>query len=176
MSEIDQNDLQAWNEIWNSAHEMKYECFFQELCSEWLVNRWKAIDSITKFLITFTASGSAISGWVLWNYSVLSELWAVLAGCAAVLSIIHSSFNITTRIEEATLQYSQFKSLRMNLDSFQIKMKIKAFEKLEDYKSEIMSITQEYGKIHTNVKPDFILIDFFKKRIIIKLNKLIGYE
>lgn len=59
---LDQRD-----EIWTAAFYTYYDAYYEEICADRLTNRWQKLDEMTKVLVAFTASTSAVTGWALWT-------------------------------------------------------------------------------------------------------------
>ena len=170
------DDIEVWNELWNAAHDVHYRCYFEELCAEFLVSRWRLIDSVSKFLTAATASTSAIAAWTIWLTSTTTEVsWAIISGIAALLALIHSSLGITERIKEDTLVFATFQQLRLDLETFQLKMKIREYDKLSQCKSDYLDIRAKFGKCHALKRPDFILTQKHEADIQEQLNKSLGF-
>ena len=79
------------DELWNSTYETYYDTFYEEIAADYLIIRWMKINDITNILIALTASGSLVSGWLLWSTPAGKTLWGIVAGVAAILAIINKS-------------------------------------------------------------------------------------
>lgn len=169
-------DPNEWNSLWNCSFESYYDAFFQELCSEFAMQRWRLFDVVNKFLVGATASTSAIAGWTLWEDPIYRDIWAWVAGGAALLAILNGSINVSERIKEETLIFSGFKNLRLELDHFRKKMSFMAHESMLLYKKEYLEILDRYGKISVKSRPDVFLTQKRKEKIQSKLNRTLGYE
>ena len=60
-------DTDPRDTLWTSAFDTYYDVYYEELVADEVNNRWQILDEVTKVLVALTASGSAISGWILWN-------------------------------------------------------------------------------------------------------------
>jgi len=154
-TELGPDDIAVWNEIWNNLHETRYGAFYEEMCSEHSLKVWRRFDVLFKILQFSTASGSAIAGWSLWEKEGFRWIWAILAGLAVLISIVHGVLAINDKIKEDTLEYSKFKSVRVQCERLISDMKIRAYERLSDYKRHYMELRAEYDTASTNKKPDF---------------------
>jgi len=173
-TELGPDDIKVWTEIWNNLYETHYGAFYEELCAEHALKVWRRYDAVFKALQIITASGSAIAGWSLWHQDEFRGIWAALAGSAVVLSIVHSVLNISDKIKEDTITYSKFKSIRVQCEQLSSHMKIKAYERLSDYKRDYMEIRSTYDTASANKKPDFLLLKSTEEKIQSKLNNIIG--
>jgi hypothetical protein len=173
---IDEADIKVWDELWASAHLYHYQCYYEELTAEFLVGRWRLVDTVTKFLTTITASTSAIAAWAVWVSSSFNAIiWAIISGAAALLSILHISLGISDRIKEDTLIYSTFLQLRIDLEQFKVNMRIKSHDSLSVYKKEYMDILSKFGKANALKRPDFFITEKREKLIQADLNKRMGF-
>jgi hypothetical protein len=66
-TELSQDDIKVWNEIWKNVYETHYGAFYEELCAEHALKVWRRYDALFKALQLATASGSAVAGWSLWH-------------------------------------------------------------------------------------------------------------
>ena len=73
------------DELWNASYETYYDAYYGEITADKVTTRWLKFDNFTKILVSLTASGSAISGWVLWNDPNFKYIWFALAGFGAFL-------------------------------------------------------------------------------------------
>src|SRR2546430_844104 len=122
-TELSEDDLRIWDELWTSVHNDHYGCYYEELLAEYLVSRWRFFDTITKFLTALTASGSTVAAWSVWtNSSTTAAAWAILSGVAAVIALIHMSLAVSDRIKEDTLIFATFQQLRLDLEILKKKM------------------------------------------------------
>jgi len=170
------SDTEVWGQLWAAAHDVHYKCYFEEACAEFLVSRWRLIDSASKFLTAVTASTSSVAAWSLWSTSASSSMfWAIISGAAALLAIINSSIGVTDRIKEDTLVFSTFQQLRLDLEAFQLRMVIQQYDSLSQYKVDYLDIRAKFGKAYAMKRPDFILTRARQQVIQQQLNKSLGY-
>jgi len=134
---------------WKPCFKTYYEAYFQEVTSESLSIRWQKIDVATAFLVAITASGSAIAGWALWNEIGWKIFWAILAGFASLLSILHGIMGVGNRIKVQEELRQLFSNLRVDLESLLLELPTgitvdmvkEQYEKLRDRYSECMRRT-----------------------------------
>lgn len=145
---------EEWNELWTSVHETLYETTFQEFVLESLVARWERAALISKFVITVTAPGSAISGWALWNTDAFKYLWAIVAGLGAIFVVAEAILHVNERIKENTLLMIEFRSLRTDIETFQKVMRINSLPGLQAYKDSFLNLRERYSKATSKRRPD----------------------
>jgi hypothetical protein len=111
-------------ELWSAAYETYYDCLFEELIADSLITRWGSVDEATKVLVMITASGSAVSGWALWNQTGYRLLWLGISGVAAFLSIAHTALGIPGRIKAHSEDKRRFAGLRTEMETFRYSMRV----------------------------------------------------
>lgn len=104
--------------LWEEAFNTRYYTQYQELCLHSLVRKWTILDRVTKVLVGVTSSGSMIAGLALWEQPGWKALWAILAGTAALLSIVHSSLSIPDTLKQYGELLSKLVTLRLDLEDF----------------------------------------------------------
>ncbi len=55
------------DQLWKVAFYTYYQAYYVEMLISALIDRWQIVDETTKVLVALTASGSVVSGWVLWT-------------------------------------------------------------------------------------------------------------
>jgi hypothetical protein len=111
-------------ELWRASFETYYDSLFEEVTADALITRWASVDEVTKLLVMVTASGSAVSGWALWNQPGYRMLWVVLSGVAALLSIVHTALGVPGRIKTHAEDKRRFASLRTDLETFRYRIRV----------------------------------------------------
>lgn len=102
-------------ELWKVSFETYYDSLFEEITADALITRWTSVDEVTKVLVMITVSGSAVSGWALWNQPGYRMLWVILSGVATLLSVVHTALDIPGRIRTHAEDKRRFASLRTEL-------------------------------------------------------------
>ena len=105
-------------EYWQSGYDTLYDAYFYELGSERLIRYWNRLDLLAGILTALTASSSAVSGWALWAQPKGKMAWAVLAGTASALAIVHAKLAVPGRIREEERHRQRFAALRIDLETF----------------------------------------------------------
>src|SRR6267142_2609978 len=173
-SELSQDDVRVWNELWVSAYNDHYACVYEESVAEFLVARWRLVDTVAKFCTALTTGGSTVAAWAFWNTSVGHRVWAIVSGVAAVIALVHMSLGITERIKEDTLIYATFQQLRRDLEILKKKMRLKQSDSLTVYLNDYLDITAKFGKAYALKRPDFFLTVKREKIIQADINTRLG--
>lgn len=112
------------DELWEATFKTYYDAYYIELLEDALIARWQVVDEVTKVLVALTAGGSAVSGWALWTQPHFKTIWAILAGIAALLAIVHSALAVPGRISDHAEAKRRFASLRIGLETFCYRMRV----------------------------------------------------
>lgn len=142
--------------IWNKTFETYYESYFYELVADKLVDRWQLTDDVTKVLVAITASGSAISGWALWQDPGVKWLWAIVAGIGAVLAIVHAALGVPNRIKDWEDIKRSFVSLRVNLETFRHRMEIDPNFPVDGFTNDYAIFRKQFGELVPRQKNDIL--------------------
>ena len=160
--------------IWGKIYEVYYDSYWVEILSERLVKVWQRIDDITKFLVALTVSGSAVSGWALWNEPGFKSLWAILAGGSALLSIAHATFSVANRVKNWTEVKKQFTTLRIELESCRDLMEINPNFSIDEFENHYVRFKNRYCEMYSDINNDSILTKRMKVKSQNELNKRLG--
>jgi hypothetical protein len=152
------------DEIWGINWKQYYEAFYQEVFAEKIGLTWQRVDEISKVIIALTVSGSAISGWALWNDPQYKMIWTILAGIGALLSITNKSFDISKRVVNWTNTKNGFFKLRIKHEMLMNKMKINTEFNIEEMELEIEKNQTDYAKTYESIPNDSFINGFLKKR------------
>ena len=174
-----QSDLTAeeqltWERMWNELYDRYYRAYFEELRAERLISIWNPVDTICRVLIACTASGSAISGWALWQQEGFRSCWTVIAGITAFIAIGYSVIGISERYREASVLHSDFSNLRMKLEEMRTKMSTMQYDSLSIYKHEFTKLIETYSDVVSRRKPSILISDSMETTLQVKLNKRLG--
>ena len=105
--------------------------------------------------MALTASGSAVAAWSVWQAQGLSIAWTILAGSAAVLSIVHSSLGVPGRLKEWLEVKREFLQLAVDLESFRYHMKINPNFDVEKSQKDLDDYRKRYGELEGRIPSDF---------------------
>jgi hypothetical protein len=120
------------------AFHLFYDSFYQECAADAMVNRWQYLDEVVKVLVALTATGSAVSGWALWQSPSFRSVWAVIAGVGAMLAIIHTALGVSGRLREWGHIKRYFTDLRYDLETFAAGMELDENVAVELCRAEVM--------------------------------------
>ena len=144
------------DEVWSTVFETWYLAAYNELVSGEVVRRWQFYDDATKVLVALTASGSAISGWVLWNDPYYKYIWLLLAGFSAVLSIVSSALGVPSRLKDWGDIKRGLSMLEIELGTFRSRMRINPEFNVEQFTKEYVEFRRRYGEIAQRMKSDLL--------------------
>ena len=139
--------------LWRSAFNTYCDSLLEEQIADKLIRRWSFMDEITKVLVAVTASGSAITGWVIWSHPGAKVLWGILAGSAALLSILHSTLGVPGRIKAHAEDQQRFASLRADLETFRDRMRFQPHNDITAFEKEFLDLKKRFSdsvKVLTN--------------------------
>lgn len=131
---------------WKPSFDTLYDSYFQELLASAVSDRWQRIDIATNLLVAFTASGSAIAGWALWNEIGWRTVWLIVAGVASMSSIVHGVLSVPTRIKDQEDLRQQFSRLRVDIQTFRQNLQI-IIAKSEQILTAYEEINRDYNEL-----------------------------
>jgi len=152
------------DKLWELAFETYYDSYYEEIVADKLVYRWQLFDQISKVLIALTASGSAVSGWALWNQPGFRNIWVVLAGLGAVLSVIHAALSVSSRLKEWRDVKTSFVVLRIDLETFRNRMALQPDFPLDKFIEEYEQYRKRYSEAMSRIENDLLLTPRLKNR------------
>ncbi|WP_282079588.1 hypothetical protein [Aquimarina algiphila] len=167
-------DFDSRDVIWEKIFEVYYDSYWMEIVSDNVIRFWQKTDDITKVLVALTASGSAVSGWTLWNQQGVKYIWAILAGISAVLSITHAALGVAGKVRDWTEIKRQFTTLRIELESTRDLMEINPDFSIEDFENHYKKYKKRYGELFSSVQNDIILSQERKVKCQDELNIRLG--
>lgn len=132
--------------LWNASFDTYFDCMFEEWIAGSMIGRLSTIDDITKVLVAITASGSAIAGWAVWDHPRAKIFWAICAGVAALLSVVHSSLGISTRIKSHAEDERRFASLRADLETFRYRMQFEQTLDVVQLEKDFLALRQRFSE------------------------------
>lgn len=159
--------------IWNNIFNVFYDSYFYEMLSDEIIKKWSFIDEITKILVAVTTSGSAIAGWTLWNKEGWQYGWIILAGISALLSVVHATLNVTSRIKEWTENKRSFSSLRIECETNRGEMSMNFSFDMQKHIQFYKDKMKTYGELYSKLPNDILINKKIKNRIQQELNNSI---
>jgi hypothetical protein len=165
--------LEERENYWKLSFESYYESYFQELASEALLARWDRIDVVTAFLIAFTASGSAIAGWTMWNEPGWRALWVLIAAIASVFSVVHGVMRVAARIREQEELRGSFSQLRTEFETFRHFLRLSNTDSSERVRSRYEKLRENLGGLRRRSRPDIAYTTRLRQRVQNNLNSIL---
>jgi hypothetical protein len=150
-------EFNSRDEIWSVTWKAYYDTYFQEILSERVVMRWQRFDEFTKVLIALTASGSAFSGWALWNQVQFKIIWAIIAGTGAILAIFHKSLEVSNKISSWVSSRSKFCLLRFDYEILLNKMRFDPEFSVNECKKDLDDLLKRFADCYQKIKVDAFL-------------------
>ena len=160
--------------LWQTSLETFYRVAYAESLMSSALQKWKPIDSVVKSLVTVTTIASVMVGWMSWGSSAGKVTWLVIAGCAALLGLLHVIFKISDRIADLSHNAQYFKSLRLNLERFIYEMEVNPDFSLESFKDTFEQYREWLLVGSQMLKEDFLLTHRHRQKIQNKLNQQMG--
>ena len=160
--------------LWQTSLETFYRVAYAESLMSSALQKWKPIDSVVKSLVTVTTIASVMVGWMSWGSSAGKVAWLVIAGCAALLGLLHVIFKISDRIADLSHNAQYFKSLRLNLERFIYEMEVNPDFSLESFKDTFEQYREWLLVGSQMLKEDFLLTHRHRQKIQNKLNQQMG--
>jgi hypothetical protein len=159
---------------WRPRYIVFFEAYYHELISGELINLWGASDFAISIIVTITSSGSAISGWALWNDPHWKALWSILAGIASLGAVIRTVARSSSRLERLAERKREFSLLRWKLQFILYKMTqasdAPALEK--EFQGLLTSFTEAISRYET----DLLETKALRNRAQTEVNRLLkGY-
>jgi|GEM_PF-734335 hypothetical protein len=161
-----------WNLLWTETHNTLYETYYEEFQLEALLERWERLSTVSRFVLTITAPGSAIAGWALWNMAGFKYIWVVIAGLGAICVALEATLHMNERIKEQTILLTEFRSLRTDIKTFEAQMNIKALPEVKNYKDAFLVIRERFSKASSKLRNDLWLTQHVKDIAQSRLNIL----
>jgi hypothetical protein len=152
-----ESEEESFGELWKAVFETYYDAFYNEVLADKLVNRWQIADDASNILVAVTASGSALSGWALWNQPGYRLLWTGLAGFSAILGITHSSLGVAHRLKDWGEIKRSFAMLRIELETLQYRMKFDFKATNRDFQRQFIKHRRQYLRAVQRLKNDVLL-------------------
>jgi hypothetical protein len=162
------------DKLWDATFVTYYDSYFEEMCAGALIHRWLTVDTISRFLVAATTSGSAIAGWALWSGDVGRYVWAIIAGIAALLSIASASLRVESLLQQYNEVVQTFTALRVRLETFRQQLDLDPDFSVEDMTAQYLQFREDYAKALQTKPNDLINTNRFATSIQDKLNARLG--
>ena len=160
--------------LWVASYEVFYDCYFEEIVADKMLQFWSVVDDVTKWLVAITASGSAVAGLALWNGHGYKELWLLISMVASILSITHGSLGIQGRIKTWAEVKKSFSMLRMELQGIRQDMQIDPQFDTEDINNKFLAVRSTYQDVMSQLSSDSFRTSGVETKAQQKLNEKIS--
>jgi hypothetical protein len=160
----------ARDELWGAAFDTYYDAYYEELLADRIISYWQLLDEATKILVALTASGSAVSGWTLWNDPNLKYIWAILAASGAFVALVHASMGVPHRLKDWMDIKRLFAVLRIDIETFRYRISVNPDFVIDVYTAEFIEYRKRYGDGVQQLKNDFLLTRCVAKSVQRELN------
>lgn len=164
------------DELWVASFDTLYDATYGQVVADKLIDRWQGIDETTRALVALTASGSAVSGWVLWSKPQFQIAWLMLSGIAAVLAILHASVAVPGHIKDHAEDKRRFLSLMADLETFRYEMRINPVFDIAAFSTRFIEFRKRYSDTAQLVKNDIILTKRMAKAAQLDVNSYLTSE
>ncbi len=154
---------------WDNSYDVLYDTWMQELLSEELLDFWGKIDTVSAVLVAITASGSAITGWALWQQEAGRAVWGVISGIAALISVLKTALQIPGRVKEQGDLRSEFLHLRLMLEAFRQDL---ANMDVPTARARFEALRADYQKLMDKTRPDIAMTKAWRIRVQRRLNEI----
>ena len=144
------------NAMWNVVFETYYDAYFEELAAGNLSRRWQFFDDGAKVVIALTTSGSAIAGWTLWNLPGWRALWTILAGGAALITIIHATLKVSDRVGRFEELRQAFLAIRNKLETIGCEMRVDQDFSVVEMRDKWLDLKEQYGTAMGLIRSDLL--------------------
>ena len=161
------------DDLWMAAFETFYDSYYEEILADSLVSRWQWLDEAAKVLVALTATGSAVTGWALWNAAQFKTIWSIAAGFAAILAILHPTLRVPSRLTDWGEAKLYFAALRIDLETFRYRMQFDAEFPVASFSAEFLTYRKRYGEGMQRLKNDILKTKRLQTRAQDELNQRI---
>jgi hypothetical protein len=148
--------------IWSQSFNLLYEIWNAELQTEELIRLVTIIDRITTFLVTITATTSAVAGWAIWGQPGWKEAWIVVAGAAALLSAAHTTMQISASVQKLEPVRLELTRQRRRIEQF--RSELLYAKDPEKMWSEYRQLVRDANEQMSKMGPDILLIEPLRRR------------
>ena len=160
--------------LWQTALETFYRVAYAESLMTSVLQVWKPIDGLIKSIVTITTIASVMVGWMLWGTPTGKLAWLIIAGCAALLALLHIILKISDRVADLSHNAQYFKSLRLNLERFVYEMEVNPDFPLEQFKTTFEQYREWLLVGSQMLKEDFLFTNRRRQKVQNKLNQQMG--
>lgn len=143
--------------IWEKTYYTYYKAYYYEYVSTRIIRKWQVTHDFSRVIIAITASGTGISGWALWKNSIGAVAWAMIAGLAALCTVIYAAWDVSNKIKEWSEVRNDCINLRIDLEIFRDRMLLDKNFDIKNFQQYLIDFKKKYGEIRKRIKPDIYL-------------------
>ncbi|BEV17550.1 hypothetical protein HBDW_43380 [Herbaspirillum sp. DW155] len=158
------------DEIWNAAYFSYYQTYYAEIVEDALIGRWSYFDHVTKIAAAVTSGSSAVAGWALWKHPDYSWVWPLLTTASALLVIFAKQLTVAEKLRDHPNSRIVFSTLRIDLESFRVKMRINPEFPIESFQDELLGFRKRYANEIKRLKHDVLLTQSLREKCQVELN------
>ncbi len=145
------------DEFWNALYQTYYDSYLNEVISDRVANRWEIFDDVGKVVVAVTASGSAISGWALWNNPNWRWLWTLIASTSAVVGIVQTSLQTANRVKSWSEAKRTFAGVRIELETLMFMFRFDAQKNVSDFEQRFVELRKKFLEAVQLINNDIML-------------------
>ena len=165
--------LDPRDKMWSISFKYFFDCYFEELIADRLLQRWGFVDEWTKWIVVITASSSAVAGWAAWSMSGFDNVWVFLTSIAAISSITHASLTIPERIKRWEGTKKSFVPLRLNFQALREDMSVDPRFDMAVFQKRLDDLRNEYKRLMSDLGPEPLRTKRLETKVYSELNSLI---
>ena len=162
--------------LWDESFRLFYDAYYEQLRAEKLLRKWYWTDLWSRLVVAVSASGSAIAAWAVWGMAGFNIVWAVVAGVAALLSVIHTVLNVSNRLKELSESRAAFLLIRTDSESLRRRMRLNPTFPVTKYTASVERLGRMYAEAESNLPVDLFRTRRLENRVQEELNALIASE
>lgn len=162
--------------LWEVSYRIFYDSYYEQLLAERLLRKWYWADLWARLLVALTASGSAIAAWAVWGLAGFNLVWAVIAGIAALLSVVHSVLNVSIRLKELSENRASFLLIRTDTEALRRRIRLNPEFPLQKYTAEVERLGKMYADAESKLTVDVFRSRRLENSVQEQLNSLIADE
>jgi hypothetical protein len=155
---------------WTQTFEIYYQAYLQEMYAEYLSDFWSKWDRFSAILVAATATGSTVTGFALWKTASGQVVWGIIAGVAAVTSLITGGLQVAQAVKLQGDLRTKFLHVRLQLADFRQDMPQMAES---DQKTRFETLRTDFNAVLEMAKSDFALTESRRKIINDKLDAIL---
>ena len=162
--------------LWEESFRVFYDAYYEQLLAEKLLRKWHWADLWSRLLVAVTASGSAIAAWAVWGLAGFNIVWAVVAGVAALFSVVHSVLNVSSRLKELSESRAAFLLIRTGAEAIRRRMRMNPKFTVAKFTTAIERLGKMYAEAESKLAVDVFRTRRLEFRVQDEVDSLIATE